>query len=668
MDTRALYQQMAHYHQWREALGQKMVRFEQWIENHGLVSDEVRQCLKGARRLLANDGFNLVCVGEFSRGKTELINALLMGEQAERILPSQPGRTTMCPTEIYCDPLQPNCVRLLPIETRRSQVSLSRFKRIPRNWITVPFDPTSPDQLRAAIGQISSNRWVSFEEARELGFEENDWGDRNAQGQVAIPNWRHAMVSLDHPLLRRGLRIIDTPGLNALGNEPELTLKVLPEAQAIIFMLSADAGVTASDMTLWQEHVQDLTQSQGTAVLALLNKIDSLWDDLHPPEKTEQTIRSLCELTAQQLGLDQEQVLPVSAKQALLARARKQPEALARSGFGQLEQALADTVERNRVQLTRHRLIVDSQAMISNVHSSLKGRLADAEQELLLIRATDREDNTALLERQRDTIRKNHKDCHKQALSLRTSQMLLEKQKPALMQVAHPQRLKQAIERTQRRLHRSWTTVGLSQTMGELFEWLEYQMDHLESEVERANRVLASIYARPEHGAEQIGQLEQHQLDVVNERRKLRQLHKRADQFRASLGSVLSIKGQLIHRFINTLVAEARDVWAQLNRKVSDWPTQALVPLFQANQYQRQLLEHHMLRLTRLRREEKSQAEQIKTLRINIEELQLALAELEPLLSSDAKMETSASGQTAPTRTRAPVVSLDDARTAQVAG
>src|SRR3546814_3242895 len=73
-------------------------------------------------------------------------------------------------------------------------------------------------------------------------------------GEVLVPAWRHAMVNFDHPLLRQGLRILDTPGLNALGSEPELTLSMLPNAQAVIFLLSADAGVSASDMDIWQQH------------------------------------------------------------------------------------------------------------------------------------------------------------------------------------------------------------------------------------------------------------------------------------------------------------------------------------------------------------------------------------------------------------------------------
>lgn len=659
MDTRALYRHMSHYHLWRQDLSQRLRRFEHWVQTHGLVSDEVRQCLAQARQLLGNNDFTLVCVGEFSRGKTELINALLMDERKQRILPSHPGRTTMCPTEIHCDPDRPNCLRLLPIETRRSQASLERFKRIPRNWVTLPLDPKTPETLRATLDQVSASQWVSEEDARQLGFSPDQNSERNEEGFVAIPRWRHAMISLEHPLLRRGLRIIDTPGLNALGNEPELTLRVLPQAQAIVFLLSADAGLTASDMKLWRDHIRSLSQQRGSAVLTLLNKVDSLWDDLQPPEQVAQAVEELRLLTARQLAIEPEQVLPLSAKQALLGRARDDAERLERSGFRQLEQALGQTVARSRQALAGQRLITDSQAMIDNVYHSLKGRLADARQELLLLRAGEEQDNEALLSERREAIRQKHRQYHKQSLSLRTSQMLLDKQRPSLIQVISPERLAREIDHTRQRLANSWTTVGLSRSMAQLFDWLDHQLGHLEREVERTNRVLDSIYQRPEHAIDASQRPQNYQLDLTDERRQLRQLHHQADQFRASLDSLLSLKGPLIQRFVGTLVQEARALWHELYNTIDHWLKQALVPLFQHNQYQRQLLEHHMLRLTRMRHERQSQAQQVDSLHQNIKQMERAL---EDLLAVRERAQSEAE----PERL-APVVPLNRARTAQPA-
>jgi hypothetical protein len=41
--------------------------------------------------------------------------------------------------------------------------------------------------------------------------------------------------------------VLDTLGLNALGTEPELTLSMIPNAYAVLFLLAMDTGVTKSD-------------------------------------------------------------------------------------------------------------------------------------------------------------------------------------------------------------------------------------------------------------------------------------------------------------------------------------------------------------------------------------------------------------------------------------
>ena len=121
MDVRSLYRQMASYDRWKSALSTQLGAFQRWFTEHRITSAEAQHCLKHAMLLLDNNNFTLACVGEFSRGKTELINALLFSEYGQRLLPSQPGRTTMCPTEIFYDPKAERCsVRLLPIETRRT--------------------------------------------------------------------------------------------------------------------------------------------------------------------------------------------------------------------------------------------------------------------------------------------------------------------------------------------------------------------------------------------------------------------------------------------------------------------------------------------------------------------------------------------------------------------
>ncbi len=666
MDVRALHRQMTQYNRWKRQLDERLQRFDAWGTSHQMLSSDVQRTLQKARNLLRGDSFTIACVGEFSRGKTELINALLYTEGGRRLLPSQPGRTTMCPTEIFWDASVPvNCVRLLPIETRRTNTSLQNFKRIPQNWVTVTFDPLNHDQTRAAINQVSASKWVAPADALKLGFAMDELGERDANGKVAVPAWRHALISLDHPLLRQGLRIVDTPGLNALGNEPELTLKTLPEAQAILFLMSADAGVTASDMTIWREHVQTLRDEQCTAVLALLNKIDSLWDDLQSPADVNASIEEIRRVTAKQLKLAPEQVIAISAKQGLLGKVGRNAQQLERSNFPQLERKLADVVLHSQQQIIGHRLVGDSYEMIINTRNSLAQRLSECETEIEVLRTAAPQQAADTLQQLRDTIRQTHHQYHKQALSLRTSQRLLESQRVALLAPVSSGLLEQQINNAHRNLAQSWTTLGLARAIGNFFDDVDSSLQHVEREIERANRVMTSIYQRPEHNLTGDDLMMRHLLKIHHQRRQLRQLHKRADDFRFSLNTLLTRKGALINRFINTLVQEVRNTYQDLNEHINQWLQEALSPLIHNNHYQKQLLETHMLRLTQLQTQRNTHAEQIESLQTNIYQLQAALSSLEPLYQEiiSAPLVNNASEKLAVIRS-GQVVSLLEARKA----
>jgi predicted GTPase len=133
-------------------------------------------------------------------------------------------------------------------------------------------------------------------------------------GKVEIPCWRHALVNYPHPMLKKGLVILDTPGLNALGTEPELTLSMIPSAHAVLFLLAMDTGVTKSDLDVWQKYVQ----SYVTRRIAVLNKIDLMWDDLKSDEQIEIGVERQLVETATILGLPRDHVIALSAQKGLM--------------------------------------------------------------------------------------------------------------------------------------------------------------------------------------------------------------------------------------------------------------------------------------------------------------------------------------------------------------
>ncbi|MDR2876688.1 MAG: dynamin family protein, partial [Chromatiales bacterium] len=341
---------------WKAKLSTAVSEFQGWLHENQLGTHEIELRIYDALRALASDQLNIAFVAEFSRGKTELINAIFFSDLGRRLLPSDAGRTTMCPTELFYDRADDAAyLRLLPIETRLSELSMSELKADASHWTRLPLDISSPDQVAATCQEVMRKKMVSVQEAEALGLytEETAVGTENSTPPeaVEIPVWRHAMISFPHPLLKQGLVILDTPGLNALGSEPELTINMLPSAQAVLFVLSADTGVTRSDLDMWQNHITAFRNKKQKGLIAVLNKIDTLWDEMKRPEEVEKTILEQCRNSARLLEIDAANVFPVSAQKGLLAKIRGNAELLEKSNLLALEALLGDDILPQRQQV-----------------------------------------------------------------------------------------------------------------------------------------------------------------------------------------------------------------------------------------------------------------------------------------------------------------------------
>ena len=106
---------------WRREMGLRVKVLGDWLKEHDLVDDGADERLHSLSDRLQTDKVMVAFVAEFSRGKSELINAVFFAAYGRRIMPASAGRTTMCPTELGYDPALPPCLRMpSPAQSRRS--------------------------------------------------------------------------------------------------------------------------------------------------------------------------------------------------------------------------------------------------------------------------------------------------------------------------------------------------------------------------------------------------------------------------------------------------------------------------------------------------------------------------------------------------------------------
>lgn len=391
---------------WRRGFALRLKLLAEWMKDHDLLDAAVEERLHRLESQVRSDKVMVAFVAEVSRGKSELINAIFFAGYGRRIMPASAGRTTMCPTELGYDADVPPCLRLLPIETRLQSQALMEWRMVPEKWTRVDLDVNDPAQLARALEKVAEVRHVNKDEARALGFWHDNSPEENpptrADGLVEVPKWRHALINIAHPLLKQGLVILDTPGLNAIGAEPELTVSLIPQAHAVVFMLAADTGVTKSDLAIWREHL--ITEGDGTDTrLVVLNKIDTLWDALSTPEQVQAQIDRQIATSADILSLPKSQVIPVSAQKGLVAKVTADKALLRASQLPALEQALGQGVMGQRQKILRTAVAAGIGELRSEAGRAMHIRRRDLAEQMIELRGL-RGKNLSVIKHMRSRI------------------------------------------------------------------------------------------------------------------------------------------------------------------------------------------------------------------------------------------------------------------------
>ena len=523
----------------------------------------------------------------------------------------------MCPTELlYRDDWEP-CLRLLPIETRGHETTINEYKQFPEEWDTLPIDPGDTSSIVQLLQQLTEVKLVSRQEAEELGLPVADDSAHDegmqimASGQVEIPRWRHAIVNFPHPLLEQGLVILDTPGLNALGAEPELTLNLLSSAHAVIFVLSADAGVTKSDMTLWRDHIN--ISGSNKAQLVVLNKIDVLWDELKNSFEVESEIEKQMQSTAQTLGIDQSRIFPVSAQKALLAKIRKDEKSIISSRIGDFENALANLMISAKREIVSANVHGELKDIVQTASAVNKQRLDDVSEHISELQRLSSKN----VEVVGDMIQKVKLDKDQLEWNLQRFQAtraIFARQTGSLYECLSLARLELLIAETKKDMAISLTTGGLRTSMMRFLTEVTKSFDQASMRSTEIQELMESVYLKFQQD-HSFANIKPRRFSTNKYQREVKRLIERHDHFIRGLSMIMTEQMVLTRRFYDSVVAKIKQTYERANRDAYDWLRTIMSPM------ESQVREHQVQLRRRL--------ESIKRIHTASDTLENRLAELE---------------------------------------
>ena len=311
--------------------------------------DETARSLVSLKEKLDEEVFNLVILGQFKRGKSTFINALL----GESILPTAIVPLTSVVTILRYGAEIKIVVRYL--DDRQDQVTLADLP----DFITERGNP------------------------------------RNRKGVKEVT------VFYPSDYLKGGVRIIDTPGVGSVyRHNTDVAYNTLPYVDAGIFIVSADPPLSESE----HQFLKDIRGFVDKLFFAL-NKIDQVSD-----EDRRESLEFTARILEQVLGVGAVKIFPLSARWALEAKQGRNGTQLARSLLPDFEQQLQEFLihEKGKVFLksvlnSLLKLISDEtvsfqleQEAIKLPVQELTAKISRFEEEMKTI-AQDREHNHYLL-------------------------------------------------------------------------------------------------------------------------------------------------------------------------------------------------------------------------------------------------------------------------------
>jgi small GTP-binding protein len=231
---------------------------------------------------LADDRFNLVCVGRFSRGKTSLMNAIL--------------KTDRLPTGI-----------------------------VPLTSVITSVGYGTKEQVVLRFDERILTRQVPIQELPRYITQEGNPGN--------IQRIKIAEVQLRAEILRRGFYFVDTPGLgSAIEASTRTTEGFLPEADAFVLVTSYESPLSDEEMRFFRSE-----SSSARRIFLVLNKQDTV-----SPEERGDVLRYVRDQLRSFYGENTPKIFSISARVGLEAKQHEDPQQLAESGIAELEQSLLD--------------------------------------------------------------------------------------------------------------------------------------------------------------------------------------------------------------------------------------------------------------------------------------------------------------------------------------
>ena len=292
------------------------------VDGLGEEFSAIDKTLRTLRERLVTERFHLALLGQFKRGNSTLINALI----GEPLLPSSILPLTSIPTFLSAGPKR--LLRIVFLDGRTEEFT----------------DLACNEAAEILVKHVTE--------------------ERNPQNRLAVSS-----AEVEHPasFLRDGVVVIDTPGIGStLRHNTEATLAFLHQCDAALFVVSADPPITDVELDFLKA-----VHAKVSRLFFAMNKIDYL-----EVGERHQAVHFFKKVVGDVVGVDtNDPILSISARQGLQAKLNRDEALWRSSGVAALEGCLLQFFIRDKAQTLQSALARKALDAVADVRTRIRLQL-----------------------------------------------------------------------------------------------------------------------------------------------------------------------------------------------------------------------------------------------------------------------------------------------------
>jgi hypothetical protein len=330
-------------------------------------------------------------------------------------------------------------------------------------------------------------------------------------------------------------------------------------------------------MDIWRDHISIALNPREQNVMAVLNKIDTMWDDLHDDAFTQSNIRRQIQETSRILDIDEDLVVPVSAQKGLIAKVRHDQKMLARSGLPVLEEKLSHDLIDKKQNLIQRKVQRELGVMVrstKDVYLSRLNSLVKERHEILNLRGKSKNMLVTLskqLQIENAQLAIAMDDYHKTV-------RIMNDQAKRLRQHLSSKNIDFMIGASRVAMQETWNTFGLKKGMADFFDQAEKRLSDVQTGSEKLSKLVDRIYNefKKRH---KLDMTQPPKFDIEPFIEDFMHLRKDGEQFRDSMMLVVTEQHFVIKRFFITMASRARRILDETNHALRSWSKAILTPI-----------------------------------------------------------------------------------------